>query len=189
MDPSIEKESMLPYERLRDILYYDPWTGRFIYIKRVSKRMHPGMRAGHTDTPNSKAGSPDLPGYRAIIIDGRKYKEHRLAWFYVHKVWPPNEIDHINGLRDDNRIANLRTATAGQNLHNKRLYKNSTTGVTGVSKRGNRFDAYFFQDRKMTKIGSFHTLEEAAAARAAAIAYRGEFRPLAERARPIARNP
>jgi hypothetical protein len=53
-------------------------------------------------------------------IDGQVYKAHRLAWVYVHGIEPKRHLDHINGVRDDNRIANLREATVSQNAMNKK---------------------------------------------------------------------
>jgi len=54
------------------------------------------------------AGSVHSTGYVRIGVDGGKYTAHCLAWLYTHGVWPSDQIDHINGNRSDNRIANLR---------------------------------------------------------------------------------
>jgi hypothetical protein len=64
------------------------------------------------------AGWTARRGIRFIEIDQRNYKAHRLAWLYVHGVWPTGEIDHRNGDPRDNRIANLRDVTHAVNLQN-----------------------------------------------------------------------
>lgn len=80
------------------------------------------------------------------------------------------EIDHINHVRDDNRLVNLRFATQGENLKNKSVSSKSTTGVTGVyfSKDKKKYRAQIKVNRKAIYLGMFDTLEEAAAARAEA---------------------
>jgi hypothetical protein len=80
-------------------------------------------------------------------------------------------------------MVNLRLATHRQNLFNVGLSKANTSGFQGVSlvKATNRYRAYYGIDGKYFHVGNFDTAEEAAAAREVAIAYRGEFRPAAER--------
>ena len=95
-------------ERIRDILDYDSASGRFTWVRPSGRRAKAG----------SAAGANHGLGYLTIGIDGRRYFAHRLAWLYVHGVWPRHEIDHINGVRDDNRISNLREATKLQNMQN-----------------------------------------------------------------------
>ena len=98
----------LTAERLREVLSYDADTGLFVWqAQRGCKR--PGESAG-TQTD----------GYLQISVDGRLYKAHRLAWLYVHGAWPVDAIDHINGDRSDNRIANLRDVTLAINNQNRR---------------------------------------------------------------------
>lgn len=110
-------------EKLRSILSYSPETGEFRWINRASRRVLAG----------DVAGKLDRAGYRKIGIEKKHYRAHRLAWLYVHGEWPPAEIDHVNGNRDDNRIENLREATRSQNLQNQRRARsNSSTGLLGV---------------------------------------------------------
>jgi hypothetical protein len=94
----------LTAERLREILGYDPETGLFTRLVRTGR-----IRAGEV------AGTAHSRGYRSIVIDGRVYLSHRLAWLYVHGEWPPEQIDHINRNRADNRLVNLRAAKQSQN--------------------------------------------------------------------------
>jgi len=70
-------------------------------------------------------------GYRRIEIFGRRFKEHRLAWFYMTGEWPPL-IDHINGMRNDNRWKNLRLASESGNRHNVQMNSRNTSGVKGL---------------------------------------------------------
>lgn len=71
-------------------------------------------------------------GYVQIKISGKLYHAHRLAWLYVYGYMPEKEIDHINRIRDDNRIANLREATSQLNSLNTGIYKNNTSGSKGI---------------------------------------------------------
>lgn len=113
---------VITQQRLREVLDYDPETGEFRWLVATGRRVNVGDLAG-----------TDSYGRRFIRIDKRRYRAHRLAWLYVHGRWPANEIDHINGVADDNRIANLREATRSQNCENRRKPKrNSTSGFLGV---------------------------------------------------------
>ena len=113
----------LTQEYLRDVLDYQPETGVFTWKISPNKRIRVG----------DATGTSLSSGYRRVRVLGTSYRAHRLAWFYVHGEWPPEQIDHINGVRDDNRIKNLRCATYTENQKNKRRGKNNTSGVVGVS--------------------------------------------------------
>ena len=89
--------SALTTDRLKELLHYDQDTGVFTWNVR---------RSGKTPA-GSVAGSYDAYGYIQIRISPFRYKAHRLAWFYVNSEWPKFCIDHINGVRDDNRISQL----------------------------------------------------------------------------------
>lgn len=86
---------MLTQSRLKTILHYDPETGMFRW--RVSNG---AAKAGRL------AGSLRPNGYLHIGVDCNRYYSHRLAWLYVYGVWPKDQLDHINGIPNDNRIAN-----------------------------------------------------------------------------------
>lgn len=113
----------LTQEELRRVLHYAPETGLFTWRVRLSIRIVVGKRAG----------AKMVIGYTSIGIYGRDYLAHRLAWFYMTGVWPPDDIDHINGIRNDNRWCNLRPATRQQNMQNKRKLDANTSGIKGVS--------------------------------------------------------
>lgn len=123
-------------------------------------------RKGHgAELVGAVAGSQRPDGYLSIGLLGRSYLAHRLAWFYVYGEWPENHIDHIDGRKSNNKISNLRKATASQNHQNK--YKAaSNSGLVGVSwcKREGRWRAYIKADGVMRSLGYHKTKEEARAA-------------------------
>lgn len=153
--------SELSAERLRSLLTYEPHTGLF----RIACYRGVRRRAGDV------AGAPNSAGYICVKVDGRKYQAHRLAWLYVHGVWPMGVIDHINGMRTDNRIANLREATRQQNKHNSDVGANSKSGVRGVfwnAKRRKWQARVCLPNGKRQHLGYFYELEDATAAVTAA---------------------
>lgn len=106
-------------------LRYEANSGKFYWIKTNSNRVHIGSEAG------SIAGS----GHRQIKINRKVYLAHRLAWIVCYGPIPYGMlIDHINGVRDDNRISNLRLATLSNNQHNQRIRNDNTSGFKGVSR-------------------------------------------------------
>src|SRR5205807_259973 len=120
--------------------------------------------------------NPSGTYFRAIEIDGKAYKEHRLAHLYMTGAWPPHLMDHKNGDGVDNRWENIRPATRSQNGANRRIGVNSTTGFKGVSWHHSAWRARIGRDGRRVLIGKFATKEEAAAAYAAAAnAMYGEF--------------
>jgi hypothetical protein len=115
---------MLTQERLKSILSYEEETGIFRWRIEASTRARTG----------SVAGTVDCDGYTVIRIAGKGYKAHRLAWLYVHGVFPEKVIDHINEQKRDNSIRNLRLVTTSENNQNitpPNLF--STSGLRGVS--------------------------------------------------------
>lgn len=159
---------MVTQSRLKELLDYDPGTGVFTW--RVSRG---NAKSG------SVAGSKNGQGYLQIMVDGKRYKSHRLAWLYVHGKFPPEHIDHINRARADNRIANLRLATSSENPQNQRKRRNNTSGVVGVHwhKKLGKWQAYIMSNGRGIHLGYYGTIEEAAAARAAAKAKYHTFNP------------
>ena len=109
------------------------------------------------------AGTVNNKGYRSIRIDGKDYLAHRLIWLMVHGKSPADMLDHINGIKLDNRVSNLREATSQQNQQNQtKPQVNSKTGFLGVSlhKRG-RFYARISINGKQKNLGLFNTPEQA----------------------------
>ena len=131
---------------LKKYIAYDPETGVFTRLN------------------GDKAGGVNSHGYVQVRTYGTRHKAHRLAWLYVYGEWPKGFIDHINGIRDDNRIANLRIATRKQNMANSKVRANAITpkGVTMI--HDTRYRARIRVDGKLMHIGYYPTAELAHAA-------------------------
>ena len=114
---------MLTQDRLKEVLSYDPDSGKFIWKISTSNRVKAG----------SVAGTLNSTGYIYIRVDGKKYLAHRLAWLHAYGYDPEHGIDHLNGVRDDNRISNLREVSQSCNLQNTKTYSRNTSGFPGVS--------------------------------------------------------
>ena len=148
---------MLTQQRLKEVLHYDPETGIFTWKYR-------------TDVPKCTnslffdkiAGYKNNQGYFFIRINRKLYRSQRLAWLYVHGKWPDNEIDHINGVRHDNRFENLRDVTKSINMQNqKNARKDCSLGFQGVHADHNKFQSRININGKRTNLGSFKTPHEA----------------------------
>lgn len=125
-----------------------------------------------------EVGSLDNNGYRRVCFNGKRPLAHRLAWFLYYGEWPTDQIDHINGNKDDNRISNLRLASDFQNMWNRGKPQNNTSGFKGVSwhKQRQKWIALIGVNGVLKYLGYFEDLEKAAAAyQTAAIKYHGEF--------------
>ncbi|WP_097303850.1 HNH endonuclease [Pseudomonas chlororaphis] len=154
-------------DRLKELLHYDPETGLFTHI--IARGPCPA---------GSIAGCINAIGYVRICLDYIDYTAHRLAWLYVHGVMPPEQIDHRNGRRDDNRICNLRLADNSQNNQNRPLQGNNTSGYKGVSlhKKSGLWFAYA-QAKGSRYSAGYHKTPEAASAASTALRLKlhGEF--------------
>ena len=143
----------LTADRLKQMLSYDPETGVFTWLIRPSKAVKAGTIAGHVDK---------LIGYNTIGIKGKIYKAHRLAWLYVYGEWPTALIDHINGQKADNRIANLRIVLADGNSQNVRKpNRRNKSGFMGVIFFQNKWRATMSYKGKTKFLGDYATPEEA----------------------------
>lgn len=151
--------AVLTAERLRSLMHYDPETGAFERIKPLQ-----GNAAGPLN------GYVDVFGYVILKVDYKNRKAHRLAWLYVHGEWPLGVIDHINGVKTDNRIANLRDATYAINSQNVLASpKNNRLGLRGVTSRhGGKYAASIMAQGVRHHLGLFTTPEAAASAYLAA---------------------
>lgn len=109
-------------EDLKKHVHYQPETGVFTRVFANARRVKVGDIAGRLYPK----------GYRQICINGKSYAEHRLAFLYMNGEFPKNQVDHINGVKDDNRWGNLREATSSENLYNVGKYSKNTSGFKGV---------------------------------------------------------
>lgn len=147
-----------------DVFNYDPGTGALTNKSTRNSRAVAGGPAG---------GINKVSGYVMLMFNCTKYYAHRIAW----DIQNPNdiltdgwEIDHINGVKHDNRAINLRKVKRTENQKNHPIRRNNTSGVTGVTfeKRTNKWDARIVVDGVSVFLGAFTTLAEAASARKAA---------------------
>ena len=155
-------------QRLKEVLSYDKDTGIFTWNKKICKQTVIGKVAGCLRN-----------GYITINILGKRYQAHRLALIYVYGSCDSKDVDHINGIKNDNRIANLRLATRSENKQNQiSKQPNNKSGYTGVDwhKATKLWRATITTMRKQKHLGLFKTQEEAHAAYVkAAEFYHGEF--------------
>lgn len=138
--------SDLPFtvDELRNALDYNPETGIFTW-KASGKARFIGKPAGRIDAGRKRSG------YHRIKFRKRFLSAHRLAWMHVHGEWPEGEIDHINGIRHDNRLVNLRLATRQVNSHNR----HGTKGYY-FHKPSKKWRALMYVDKRQIHLGSFN---------------------------------
>jgi hypothetical protein len=138
-------------DRLKEVLFYNPQTGQMSW--RVPRGR---VRAGDLITCLNSAG------YIVVRVDNTLMRAHRVAWAMTYGFWP-QEIDHINGNRSDNRIENLRECTRQQNMKNLKKGKYNKSGLKGVSWHAAcaKWQAHIKADGKNFYLGLFETKEEA----------------------------
>lgn len=145
----------LTQELIAKVLKYDALSGTLIWISNLhSKRV----------VPNSRAGSlVKSTGYRNISLFCRTYLEHQLIWFICNGVWPKGQIDHINQIRDDNRIVNLRDVSKADNARNRSRNPNSKLGEHGIwfNMRTNKYVAEITLNGKKVYQKSFDDIDVA----------------------------
>ncbi len=137
------------------LFQYDAESGR------ITRRVLCGGRCAGTT-----AGTLRDDGYLSTRFAGAEVLCHRLAWLLHYRAEPPHELDHINTVRSDNRIENLRPASRNENNQNHRqAHSNNRLGVLGVHRvRSGRYLARIRVDSKARHIGVYDTAEEASAA-------------------------
>jgi hypothetical protein len=151
---------MISQKTLKQQLHYCPQTGLFTWLVANSNRLKVGDVAGHKDAR----------GYVQIGVHGKGYRAHRLAFLYMEGEFPPEHVDHINHIRDDNRWANLRHATNKENNRNSPMNKKNTSGFVGVSfhKAIKKWAANITLGGKQKHLGYFDDKKEAINVRKAA---------------------
>lgn len=116
------KEAALSPAFLRELLIYQPETGQLHNAVRRGRAQKGQLVTLHTSD-----------GYLRVTVLRRTLLAHRVAWAMHYGEWPKGELDHVNGVRDDNRIDNLREATSQENSMNRGKYRNNTSGYKGVT--------------------------------------------------------
>ena len=160
---------MVTQERLKYLFSYNAETGHLIRKVSTSSNAIAGNRSGSLDNGT---------GYRRLRLDSKIYQEHRIIWLLVKGSFPPDYIDHINGVKDDNRLCNLREATNAENQYNQGNRSNNTSGFKGVSyhKRSGKYIANITIHGHQKYLGLHETIKEAHTAYCeASLKYHKEF--------------
>ena len=149
---AIRTRESLTSSRLQELTRYDHETGKLFW--KITRGAAVKDRA---------AGSINNDGYLYLSVDGHKYSVHRLVWLYVYGEWPKKLVDHINRVKTDNRIANLREATSAENNQNTPVLKTNTSGYRGVCwcKRDSKWEAKIKHNKRTKFIGKFDCIEDA----------------------------
>lgn len=143
----------LTVERVKELLNYDPLTGVFTW--RIKRK---GINKSRF------AGSLTQYGYLRIRIDGVSYRNHRLAWLVTYGEWPNGIIDHINSIKTDNRIENLRLSNHSHNAENQKKARiDNKTNMLGVSwyKRHKKYEARIKVKGVLIHLGYFTNKDDA----------------------------
>lgn len=162
-------ERQLTQEYVRSLFDYDPETGVLTWKERPREHFSSARIWNSTNTRCAgKATSQreNSDGYLEVGIDGFLYKAHRIVWLWWNGILPV-EVDHDNGVRSDNRIANLCDTTRAGNMKNKGMRKDNRSGVTGVGwhAKDRRWVAHITTGGKLRRLGGFVNKDEAIAAR------------------------
>lgn len=156
---------------LRELISYDPETGSMTWRAREQKYF-PDSRAWKIWNARyaGSAVTSRVRGYCRIRVMGKALFAHRVAWAIYYGRWPKDQLDHINGITDDNRIANLRDVSNAENSRNSKKPANNKSGRVGVNqvKATGHWRAEIGYNGLRLHLGCFATFEEACAARAAA---------------------
>lgn len=115
-------KSTITQALLKEVLHYNPDTGHFRWLVASGRRAVVGAVAGHLRKD----------GYIHIGILGKIYKAHRLAFLYMTGDWPLGVTDHSDNNKDNNAWSNLRDCSITENMQNRKLQKNNTSGSKGV---------------------------------------------------------
>jgi hypothetical protein len=155
---------------VRECMNYDPDTGSLTWNRRPEghfKRRRTWLAWNKRFAGKEVGGVHTETGYRTTKFDNGVHLVHRLIWLWVHGSCP-EQIDHINHIRTDNRLANLRAADPVINGSNISLPADNTSGRVGVywvAHRGT-WAAKICHRRKKMHIGTFVAFEDACRARA-----------------------
>lgn len=161
---------MIDVEILRELVFYDRETGVFYWKHRA---VHHFNNSKYAEYWNGKYAfrecfnTKNVEGYNIGSFKSKNYYAHRVAWAYITGIWPTDQIDHVNGIRNDNRYVNLKHVTHRENGRNQGLKATNRSGHNGVmwEKRSRKWVAQIKINERVIKIGSFSSIEDAIAAR------------------------
>jgi hypothetical protein len=149
--------NLVDIERAKQLLEYNSETGIFRWKVSPNKRI----------AEWSVAGTNHTEGYISISVDRKRVLAHRLAWMFVYGRPPHGEIDHINRVRNDNRISNLREATSASNKQNLSMRSDNKSAIMGVNwhKASQKWRAYVSVNGRQISLGYYDSIHAAKAAR------------------------
>jgi hypothetical protein len=153
-------------EQLAKLLSYDAETGQLVWL------------VARNGSAGRIAGSPNSEGYIQVKIGGVLYKAHHLAFVLVTGFWPDDQVDHIDGNRQNNRFVNLRQCNASENACNRKARSDNTSGVPGVTwnKEESKWRVRVQKNGKRLLVGDYRNYDDAVSARAlASVLLQGEF--------------
>ncbi len=141
---------IITQEELKRNFHYDELTGIFTYKNNICNK-----KVGDI------AGNVNSAGYVRIGINYASHKAHRLAFLYMIGSFPKHQVDHINGIKNDNRWCNLRKATNTENQWNKPLSIKNKSGYKGVSwdKKSNKWRVQVALNKTKKYLGMFESKE------------------------------
>lgn len=165
-------------ELLRQLLRYEPETGKLFWLERPLGTFADETRGKiwNIRFANREAFTAyNGQGYRIACLKGKMLRAHRVAWAIYYGVWPVGFLDHVNQKRDDNRIENLRNADFGINARNASKSLSNRSGQTGVhwNKRARRWRAKIRHGGCEQQLGEFVDFDQAVTARKTAEALLG----------------
>lgn len=156
---------------LRSLFEYDPETGVLTWKWRPRELFSSdkGWRIANSKCAGKPTGCVSYSGYAQVNFFGKILPAHRLIWILIHGECP-DEVDHINGVKHDNRLCNLRNVDHGDNTRNAGSRADNSSGTTGVYLRecGRKWRAQINSQGKRVDLGTYGSFEEAVKARASA---------------------
>ena len=157
---------------LRECFSYNPESGVLIWLPRPQIHFSTVRvcKTWHSRFCGKEAGVLNQNGYIEVGIQGGLMKAHRIAWAMSYGHYPKGDIDHINGIRNDNRLLNLRDVDRKNNCRNSAIHRNNISGISGVywHVRDNRWVASINFEGVQKHLGYFPALIDAASARKSA---------------------
>lgn len=164
------KDSVMTHSEMLSVLSYSESTGLFTRL-----------------STNRVTGKLNKEGYVEVQVGKKRYRAHRLAWFYVYGEWPPFSLDHADRVKTNNRISNLRYLTPSQQCQNTNLSPLNKSGCKGVSfdKKTGKWRARIRANNKKYSLGAYASVEEAARAYIGAARLVHTHNPLCDNMTPL----